>query len=208
MTAGANRMQVAGSAAGQLNHAAEVSTRVEALADLKLEVSDPRGPVAVGADATYEVRIRNRGTKTAERINIVGFFSDGVEPVSATGMKYTIETGQITFATIDALDANEEVIVKITARAAAAGNHVFRAELVCESTETRLVVEETTKFYADAPVKPASFVEDAEVMDEAGAVEHAGGFPADAQGQEETMPSLSPPAGDEDELQPLNLLDE
>jgi hypothetical protein len=159
LAAGANRMQVAASAASQLSDTAEVTTRVEALADLKLEVADPRGPVAVGADAVYEVRIRNRGTKTAEKVNVVGFFSDGVEPISATGTEYKIETGQITFAAIDALDPNEEVVYKITAKAGHAGNHIFRAELVCESTETRLIVEETTKFYGDGPVKPAAHVE-------------------------------------------------
>lgn len=201
MAAGANRLQVAATAQGQLSDTAEVATRVEALADLKMEVADPRGPVAVGADAVYEVRIRNRGTKTAERINVVGFFSEGIEPISATGMKYTIETGQITFTTIDALDPNEEVIAKVTARATTAGNHLFRAELVCESTETRLVVEETTKFYADGPVKPAAYLEEAGDGGAEGAVEHAGGAAA----SEDAMPGLVPPAEGEDELQPLSL---
>lgn len=207
MAAGANRLQVAAAAQGQLADAAEVATRVEAVADLKLEVADPRGPVAVGADAVYEVRIRNRGTKTAERINVVGFFSEGIEPVSATGMKYTLEAGQITFATIDALDPNEEVVAKVTARASTAGNHLFRAELVCESTETRLVVEETTKFYADGPVKPATYLEEVDAAEaDAGqvedAVEHADESTPSAHG---ATPSLLPPAAGEGELQPLNL---
>lgn len=196
--AGANRLQVAAAAQGQLADTTEVVTRVEALADLKLEVADPRGPVAVGADAVYEVRIRNRGTKSAEKVNVVGYFSDGVEPVSATGGEYKIETGQITFATIDALDPNEEVIFKITSRANHAGNHVFRAELVCESTETRLVVEETTKFYGDSAVKPAAHFE--EIEPGQGGVEaeevHDGGV------------EVAPPANDDGEPQPLSLLDE
>ncbi len=197
MSAGANRLQVAAAAAGQLSDAAEVSTRVEALADLKIEVSDPRGPVAVGTDAVYEVRIRNRGTKSAERVNVVGFFSEGIEPISATGVKYTIEPGQVTFATIDAVDPNEEIVCKITARATQGGNHVFRAELICESTETRLIVEETTKFYGDGPVNPAAHVEDIE--DNRGeAIHNADGL----------VPSLAQPTEGDGELRPLSLLDE
>ncbi|MEX2186950.1 MAG: hypothetical protein WD875_09160 [Pirellulales bacterium] len=204
MSAGANRLQVAAAAQGQLSDAAEVATRVEALADLKLEVADPRGPVALGADAVYEVRIRNRGTKSAERVNVVGFFSDGIEPVSATGAKYTIEPGQITFATIDALDPNEEVICKITARATKPGNHVFRAELVCESTETRLVVEETTRFYGDGPVKPAAHAEP--IDGERGDAGLGNSEPAHNAGG--LAPDLAPPTEADGELRPLSLLDE
>jgi uncharacterized repeat protein (TIGR01451 family) len=200
MAAGANRLQIAAAAAGQLSDAAEVSTRVEALADLKLDVSDPRGPIAVGAEALYEVRIRNRGTKSAERVNVVGFFSDGIEPVSAAGAKFTIEPGQITFATIDALDPNEEIVCKITARASQPGNHVFRAELACESTETRLVVEETTRFYGEAPVKPAAHVEPA-----SDGVSRGGQSLHDAGGD---IPDLAPPTEGDGELRPLSLLDE
>lgn len=201
MAAGANRLQVAAAADGQLSDAADVSTRVEALADLKLEVSDPRGPIAVGADAVYEVRIRNRGTKAAERVHVVAFFSEGIEPVSATGAKYTVEPGQVTFATIDAVDPNEEIVCKITARASQPGNHLFRAELACESTDTRLVVEETTRFYGDAPVKPASHVEPADAP-----LERADAAPAHA--VDEELGDLAPPTAGDGELQPLSLLDE
>ena len=64
---GENRMQFITVADGDLSAAATSTTRVEALADLKLEVRDPQGPIAVGEDTVYEVHIRNRGTKAADR---------------------------------------------------------------------------------------------------------------------------------------------
>ena len=53
-------------------------TEVVALADLKLEVSDPQGPLPLGESVVYEIRVRNRGTTGAEHINIVGLFSEGI----------------------------------------------------------------------------------------------------------------------------------
>ncbi len=41
------------------------TTNVEAIADLKLIVNDPKGPVQVGTDVTYEIQVINRGSKEA-----------------------------------------------------------------------------------------------------------------------------------------------
>ncbi|MBI2479157.1 MAG: hypothetical protein HYV60_11145 [Planctomycetia bacterium] len=80
MMPGENRIDAVVKSDGGLEKSASFTTRVEALADLKLTVSDPSGPTALGADAIYEVHIVNRGTKAAERIKLVAQFSEGVEP--------------------------------------------------------------------------------------------------------------------------------
>ena len=63
---GENRTQFVAMADGDLSTAATSTTHVEALADLKLELRDPQGPIAVGDDTVYEVHVKNRGTKPAE----------------------------------------------------------------------------------------------------------------------------------------------
>src|SRR5262249_4267172 len=78
-TPGDNRMQFAAGADGNLTAAASSNTQIEALADLKIEVRDPQGPIAVGEEAVYEVLIRNRGTKAAEGVDLAVFFSEGLE---------------------------------------------------------------------------------------------------------------------------------
>ncbi len=83
--AGQNRLEVTAIADGDLKRSQFAVTEVIAVADLVLDVSDPSGPVAVGHDAVYELRVRNRGTKSAEGVEIVAFYSKGVEPVSAEG---------------------------------------------------------------------------------------------------------------------------
>ncbi len=94
---GANRLEFTSAADDDLVAAAESITRVEAMADLRLEVKDPEGPVPVGSDATYELHVRNRGTKAAENVEVLAYFSNGVEPISADGQTHRISPGQVVF---------------------------------------------------------------------------------------------------------------
>jgi uncharacterized repeat protein (TIGR01451 family) len=148
-TPGPNRVQVLAAAAGDLSDSASVTTNVEALADLKLEVVDPSGPSAVGEDLVYEVHIRNRGTKAAENVEVVTFFSNGIEPISAQGGTHDINPGQVVFRPITSIPAGSETVLKVKARADQPGNHIFRAEVTCASVGAKLASEETTMFYGD-----------------------------------------------------------
>ncbi len=121
------------------------------MADLRLDVKDPEGPVPVGADASYELHVRNRGTKAAENVEVLVYFSNGVEPISADGQPNRLSPGQVVFDQIPAIPPATELVLKVRAKAALAGNHVFRAEVHCKTIGTRLVREEVTHFYQDGP---------------------------------------------------------
>jgi uncharacterized repeat protein (TIGR01451 family) len=144
---GDNLFRVSLSADDDLTASSEVTTRVEALADLQLVINDPRGPVPVEEEMIYEVHISNRGTKAAQDVDVVAFFSEGVEPISVSGSQAQITTGQVIFEPILELASGGEVIYKIVARANRSGNHIFRAEVACKEAGVRLVAEESTRFY-------------------------------------------------------------
>lgn len=147
---GANQFKVtATNGAGTLSDSKVAETMVEALADLKLSVSDPSGPVAVGTQAVYEIHVVNRGSNTARNVNIVALFSEGIEPEQAEGNSYTVADGRVSFRSIEELQAGRDVTLRIKARALRAGTHVFRAEVLCSDLEIKLAAEETTRFYAD-----------------------------------------------------------
>ena len=124
------------------------------MADLRLEVKDPERPVPVGEEAIYELRIRNRGTKTAENVEVMAYFSAGIEPTNAEGQPNRVSPGQVVFDPIPAVAPAAEVVLRVRARADTIGNHLFRAEVHCKSLGTRLVREETTHFYQEGPVSP------------------------------------------------------
>jgi uncharacterized repeat protein (TIGR01451 family) len=148
---GLNRLEIASAAEDDLAASATAVTRVEATADLRLEIKEPDGPVPVGAEAVYELHIRNRGTKAAENVEVLSYFSHGVEPFFATGQSNHITPGQVVFDMVPAIAPATELVLTIKAKADLAGNHVFRAEVHCKSAGTRLVREETTRYYQDSP---------------------------------------------------------
>ena len=97
-TPGENKIAIdAATAAGDLTDHKQGVTNVVAIADLKLDVSDPSGPVAVGQEAIYEIRVTNRGASAAEDVNVVGLFSAGLEPETGEGAPYTVSDGRVAF---------------------------------------------------------------------------------------------------------------
>ncbi len=148
-SAGLIKQQVIATGDDDLRTQQVVTTQVEAMADLALEVKDPSGPVPVGQEMVYEVRIRNRGTKAAENVDLVAFFSEGLEPVAVQGGGHHVSVGQVAFDRIASLGAGRELSFKIRAVADRDGSHVFRTEARCDSLSTLLAVEETTHFYGE-----------------------------------------------------------
>ncbi len=136
---------------GDIHHTGTAATEVVALADLKLEVSDPQGPVPVGQEVEYDIVVTNRGLSTAEDVRIAAFFSAGVEPLGADGGEAQIADGRVSMRPIDSLPAGQQIRVKIRAKAQTAGTHLFRAEVLCRDSEIKLAAEETTRFFSDEP---------------------------------------------------------
>ena len=150
--AGSATTQIVATADEDLENSMSLTTEVEALADLSLEVKDPSGPVPVGQEAVYEIHIHNRGTKSAAGIGVVAFFSRGIEPMQIEGGKHHVGPGRITFAPLASIGAGQEIVLTIKAQAQQPGNHLFRAEVQCVELETKLSAEETTRFYGDGAV--------------------------------------------------------
>ena len=102
--AGSNQLEVQCLADREVQTSALAKTFVEAVADLTLEVIDPSGPVAVGQDMYYEVHVRNRGSKTADSIDVTAYFSNGIEPVSVEGGPHELKPGVVVMRTIPSIE--------------------------------------------------------------------------------------------------------
>jgi hypothetical protein len=146
---GVNRVEALATADGDLKDSGLANTQVMALADLVLEVTDSPGPIPVGQEMEFDVQVRNRGTNSAEQVELVAYFSDGFEPIGVEGGKYEMGAGTVLFKPIASLAAGAETSYKIKARASIAGNHRVRVELQCKSLGTRLTREDSTLFYGE-----------------------------------------------------------
>ena len=135
--------------AGDLAATDSFVTKVDAVADLVLAVADPKGPLPTGENIEYEIRITNRGTKSARVVNVVMHFSEGVEPKNADGIAHELAPGQVTFAPINQIDPGQDIVLKVIAAANQAGSHRFRAQLLCEEADSHEVAEGTTRFFGE-----------------------------------------------------------
>ncbi len=144
---GAGRIAVSTKAADNLNATGEATVQIDAIADLALEVTDPAGPVAVGTETVYELKVENRGSKAADHVEIVAYFSHGIEPLGAEGGNYQVGPGQIVFDAIQSIAPGQAKTFVVKARAESTGNHIIRAEVFCKPLGTRLVGEESTYFF-------------------------------------------------------------
>lgn len=149
-SAGVNRLDAQVRGPGGLSSGAAMETEVEAVADLKMTVNDPSGPIAVGEEVVYDLQVVNRGTLAAQQVKIVMHFSEGIEPTSVEGAVGKVVPGQVVCTPLPQLGAGEQLSVKVKAKAESAGNHLYRVEVFAGEPETRLVSEGTTRFFADA----------------------------------------------------------
>ena len=133
---------------GDLAASAACLTRVETVADLVLEVEDPRGPLPTNKNVPYVVTIRNRGSRAAKHVELLMQFSEGIEPNSAAGHQHRIVPGQVLFSPIDVVEPGQEVSFEITAAAHQQGTHIFRAQLTCNDSDSREIAEGTTRYFS------------------------------------------------------------
>ena len=101
---------------------------------------------------TYEIRVRNRGSSSAQDVELVAFFTKGIEPVSVDGEDHKIKPGQVVFRTISSLAAGQEIVFTVVARAEKPGVHVIRVQLHCEHLGVSMVEEETTRCYGGSEI--------------------------------------------------------
>lgn len=148
-TAGTNQVVVQSQATASGTATCQAETTVEAVADLKLVVNDPGGPVPTDENAVYELQVLNRGSQAARQVKIVVQFGEGIEPVSFDGCEARIVPGQVVCHPLAQLGAGEQITLRVKAQAQSAGTHQFRVEVTSTDGDTRLVSEGTTRFFSE-----------------------------------------------------------
>jgi hypothetical protein len=134
--------------------ASSVTTKVDAVADLHLSVSDPVAPAPVGHSVVYEISITNRGKKAADDVYVVAQFSDGIEPTRMDGHTGKLIPGQAIFDAIPSIAPGKTLVLKIFAEASKPGTHRFRAAVKCQGSEDDLLEEGSTRYTSAATLGP------------------------------------------------------
>jgi hypothetical protein len=131
--------------------------KAEAVTDLQLQVRDPAAPASTDKPAVYEVMITNQGHSTARDIVVVAQFSDGIEPIEASGHANRMVPGQVLFEAVEKLEPGQSIRLAIAAKASRPGTHRFRAEVSSSQGDAQWSQEESTRFIegSDARSNPA-----------------------------------------------------
>lgn len=128
----------------------EVSTRVEGMAALLLEVVGTENPIEVGAETTYEIRITNTGAKTETDTRLICTIPDKMLFRGATGPTRFQEKGkEILFDPLPPLPPRGEASFRVTVKGVAPGDVRFKAQATSANVKDPLVEMEPTRVYAD-----------------------------------------------------------
>jgi len=129
-----------------LNFQANITTLVDAIADLELSVKEPQAPASVGSPVVYEIELANHGSKAAENIRVIAQFSEGIEPLKAEGQTANIVPGQVLFDEIKQVGPKQSIKLRVVCQASKNGVHRFRVAVQSPTSQEDLLEEGSTRF--------------------------------------------------------------
>jgi hypothetical protein len=128
-----------------------VTTKVEGLSAIALELIDIEDPVEVNGETTYEIKVLNTGTKTETDVKIVCTIPAEFEQFkSASGPTgYKVEGNEIVFEPLAKLAPRADAIYRIQVKCTTAGIAHFKARMTSAILTEPVTKEEATRIYQD-----------------------------------------------------------
>lgn len=124
--------------------------RVESVPELEFSVKDTADPIELGADTMYEIKVVNRGTRTATGVQIAASFPQALKPIQGGGPSDVRIEGQIVlFSPLQRLAPGAEAVFRVKAKAIAQGDNVIRVQISSDDKTTPVTKEESTRVYSD-----------------------------------------------------------
>jgi uncharacterized repeat protein (TIGR01451 family) len=152
VNSGEHRHKATAVGARGLRAESDLTTRVEGLAALLVEMVDTEDPIEVSGDTAYEVRITNTGSKSENDIKLVATVPDKMQFKSVQGPVHYHEEGKtIVFDPVAALAPQANAIFRINVKALDAGTVRFKIQVTSANLTEPVIKMEATRIYADAP---------------------------------------------------------
>ena len=127
-----------------------LTTKVQGISAILLEVVDLEDPIEVGNNDTYEIVVTNQGSDTGTNIKIVCTLEPEMQYVSSTGpTTATISADGKTaaFAPLPALAPKGKAVWTVVVKAVGAGDVRFKASMTEDSLGRPVEETEATNFY-------------------------------------------------------------
>jgi len=144
------KIEFSGRAQGNLQASAAHEVFVDGIASLGFEIINKVDPVELGREASYEIRIFNRGTKASSNVNIRVQLPDDMRFIAAEGpAQYNISGSIVDFVNLHQLMPGEVKTYLIRAQCLAAGDQRVLVQVQSDEMEKPVTKEENTNVYGD-----------------------------------------------------------
>ncbi len=148
--AGAQTLEVATKARQGLEDATDKQVLVEGLSALMFEVEDVEGLIEIGGETTYQIRVRNQGSKAATNVQVVALLQPGLRPLSGQGeARHAIQGERVVFAPLPQLAPKSDTTFRIQAQGVRPGDQRVRVQVTSDDLQQPITKEVSTKVYAD-----------------------------------------------------------
>jgi uncharacterized repeat protein (TIGR01451 family) len=125
-----------------------VETKLVGIPAILLEVVDLEDPIAVGEEATYEIRVTNQGSADGTGIVIECMLENAMQYVTSSGpTRGSYSTGKLSFAPLAKLAPRGEAAWKVVVKASEPLDARFKVRLTSDQIERPVEETEATNFY-------------------------------------------------------------
>jgi uncharacterized repeat protein (TIGR01451 family) len=122
---------------------------VEGFSELNFSISSTGGPIELGAETTYEIRVKNSGSKPDTNVQVQLRLPPGLKLISTDGDAGTDNRGLVAFQPKTQLAPGTDFAHTIRVQGVAPGNHIVQAIVASDQNNTPVTKEERTVVYAD-----------------------------------------------------------
>jgi uncharacterized repeat protein (TIGR01451 family) len=127
----------------------ERTITVEGFAELSFAISSQSGPIELGSETVFEIRVKNGGSKADSNVRVQIQLPQGLELISADSEAGTDGQGLVAFQPKAQLAPGGEHVYRIRLRGVAPGTHIVRAVMVSDLGSVPVTKEERTVVYSD-----------------------------------------------------------
>lgn len=147
---GVQKVRVETTGALGVSAKSERELTIETLAELTFSIADDQDPIEPGAFTTYEVRVKNTGSRDDTNVILeVQIPYPGLELVTAEPSAGTDGKGKVIFEPIARIPAKGEQVYRIRVKGVQPDTHVMRATIVSAQSKRAVTKEESTTVYQD-----------------------------------------------------------
>ena len=130
----------------------EWKTKIDGVSALMLEMVDSEDPIEVNSETSYDVHIKNTGSKVETDIKLLATIPDKMEFRSVTGpVRFHEEGKTIVFEPIEKLAPDAQATFRIHVKALDAGTVNFKIQMTSTNLTDPVIKMEATRIYSDAP---------------------------------------------------------